>query len=336
MRPDDNTVYLPAVIEQPGKVILRPSKRPRAPVPMGTFRADLVRASEMSAEADAPNTRRAYESDLGDWKDYADANDLKDFPIVPEALAGYLSSMEKRGLKYTTIRRRCSALSRLHKDLEAPSPFDNAKIRNQLKALGRRLGREKKGKKAVTAAMVVHILDRKTSTPMERALMAVGFTSGMRRSELVALRWRDVEEFPTGLVIHVRRGKTDQQGEGRVKGLPFAKKKKARCAARLLLEWKRVAKVKLTDKVFPIPAKDVAALVKSAAEAVGEDPREFGAHSLRAGLVTTATEAGVMLAVTMEATGHKDANTAAGYSRSANALKNAAHIAAVTALEKAS
>jgi site-specific recombinase XerC len=48
----------------------------------------------------------------------------------------------------------------------------------------------------------------------DRALLLVGFAGAFRRSELVALDVADIEETQTGLLVTIRRGKTDQEAQG--------------------------------------------------------------------------------------------------------------------------
>ena len=48
----------------------------------------------------------------------------------------------------------------------------------------------------------------------DRAIVAVLFQGGLRRSEAAALRWADVQDAADGrgIVVYVRRSKTDQDG----------------------------------------------------------------------------------------------------------------------------
>ena len=55
----------------------------------------------------------------------------------------------------------------------------------------------------------------------DQAMLLVGFLGGFRRSELAALDVADLDFTREGLVITVRRSKTDQEGEGLKKALPF-------------------------------------------------------------------------------------------------------------------
>jgi integrase len=58
----------------------------------------------------------------------------------------------------------------------------------------------------------------------DRALLAFGMASAMRRSELVALDVADLTETPDGLHVLIRRSKTDQEGAGQVIAVPLVAK----------------------------------------------------------------------------------------------------------------
>ena len=49
----------------------------------------------------------------------------------------------------------------------------------------------------------------------EPALLLVGFAGAFRRSELSAMKVDDLEWRPQGVIVTLRRGKTDQEGRGR-------------------------------------------------------------------------------------------------------------------------
>src|SRR5262249_30508052 len=54
-----------------------------------------------------------------------------------------------------------------------------------------------------------------------RALLPLGFPGAFRRSELVALNVEDLEFQRNGVVVTLRRSKTDQEGESRRIGVPY-------------------------------------------------------------------------------------------------------------------
>ena len=68
-----------------------------------------------------------------------------------------------------------------------------------------------------------------------------------------------------------------------------------------------------------VPAM-VGQIVKRAVLSIGLDPAGFGAHSLRAGFVTAAAEAGYPETLIMQRTGHRSVQTVARYVRPATAF----------------
>jgi integrase len=161
-----------------------------------------------------------------------------------------------------------------------------------------------------------------------RALLLLGFAGAFRRSELVAIQVADLAWVNEGIVVTVRRSKTDQEGEGFAKGIPLGQLLET-CPVRALRHWLRVAQIS-SGPVFraltpqgrllarPMPAYTVARVLQRSVEVLGLDPREYGGHSLRAGLVTAAAKAGVSERVLMAQTGHRDVRTLRRYIRDAS------------------
>ena len=94
-----------------------------------------------------------------------------------------------------------------------------------MKGIRRTLGTAQAGKspvkvehfRAVTAGLDA---DRALDV-RDRALMLIGFAGAFRRSELVGLNIEDLEFNEDGLVVHLRRSKTDPEGQGRKVGIPY-------------------------------------------------------------------------------------------------------------------
>ena len=57
----------------------------------------------------------------------------------------------------------------------------------------------------------------------DRALLLIGFAGGLRRSELAAIDLIDFERVREGIILTIRRSKTDQDGVGRKIGIPFGR-----------------------------------------------------------------------------------------------------------------
>jgi integrase len=164
----------------------------------------------------------------------------------------------------------------------------------------------------------------------DRALILVGFAAAMRRSELVALMLDDLERVPEGVFVHIRKSKTDQEGQGHVVPVPRGSKLRVVDA---LDDWLEAAAI-VDGAVFRSVGKgghvSVAALsdrsvpnvVKRWAKAAGFDPEHFSGHSLRSGFVTAALEKGADTLKVMDVTRHKSVDTLKIYDRRAKAFKN--------------
>ena len=157
----------------------------------------------------------------------------------------------------------------------------------------------------------------------------LGFAMAARRSELVALDLADLELTERGLLVTVRRAKTDQTGKGFTKAVPFGRSPEL-CPVQALGEWLEAAAI-AEGRVFrsvtrhgavgtSMSAKAVADVVKALAKRAGLDPRAFAGHSLRAGFVTSAAERGARLERIMDHTGHKSVAMVRAYTRRADAF----------------
>src|SRR3954453_10124649 len=73
-------------------------------------------------------------------------------------------------------------------------------------------------------------------------LLLLGFAGGFRRSELAALDVEDVQPSDDGLVVKLRRSKTDPEGKGRDVGIPYGSNPST-CPVQALNAWKTAAAI---------------------------------------------------------------------------------------------
>jgi site-specific recombinase XerD len=71
-----------------------------------------------------------------------------------------------------------------------------------------------------------------------------------------------------------------------------------------------------------LSSQAVADIVKTQAGAVGLEPAQYAAHSLRAGFCTSAASKGASLFKIMDTTRHKSVDTLRGYVRDADLFAN--------------
>ncbi len=304
-----------------------------APVPtsLTTRRAKQNEAVREYVDAStAANTRRAYRSDWQDFEVWCAAHYEQALPAAPETVARYLTDLAKVA-KAATLDRRLSSISMAHQFADLETPTRTVLVRKTMKGIRRQkvLGREMvTQKEAAVTAIVRDFVAVFPDTPTglrNKALILIGFAGAFRRSELVALDMADLKFSAEGVVITVRQSKTDQEGEGTQKGIPYGRKPMT-CPVRALRAWLDAADI-VTGPVFrpidrhgnikpqALTAQSVALIVKQAAGKAGYDPTVFAGHSLRAGLATAAAQAGVSERIIMAQTGHKSVTVARRYIR---------------------
>jgi integrase len=136
----------------------------------------------------------------------------------------------------------------------------------------------------------------------------------MRRSELVNLNIEDIKEQKEGLIVYLQKSKTDQESEGRYIGIPFGQNPST-CpvlAYRKWIELSRITEGALFRGVnrhrqvrsTRMNAESINTILKKHIKATGLKEEDFGAHSLRAGYVTTAREMNVPDHIIQGQTGH--------------------------------
>ena len=93
-----------------------------------------------------------------------------------------------------------------------------------LKGIKRTVGTAQPGKEplfTVDLRKMIAALPANLLGARDRALLVMGFAGGFRRSELAALDVADVAETDDGLVLSLRRSKTDQEMQGSKVALPW-------------------------------------------------------------------------------------------------------------------
>jgi integrase len=274
-------------------------------------------ARDYADQATAPSTRRAYRTDWADFAAWCDLKRLPALPAAPETVALYLADGAQAGRKASTLRR-LAAIAAAHRLAGHESPTRHAAVRTVWSGIRRAHGTAQAAKTpALTADLraMVHALPATISGARDRALLLLGFAGAFRRSELVALDVADLRDVPEGLVVTIRTSKTDQEGQGRTIGIPYGRHA-ATCPVHAVQAWRELAGI-AEGAVFRavdrhgnvgrgrLSDRAVALVVKRAAAAAGLDPVQYAGHSLRAGLATSAAQAGVSERAIQEQTGHK-------------------------------
>ena len=283
--------------------------------------------SEFINAALADNTRRAYQGDFADFLRWGGA-----VPCTPEVLAAYIADRAET-LSPHTITRRVVGISRAHVSQGLTDPAKNDLVRTVLRGVRR--------KNSIRQRQVAPLLkqDLLTILPLmsgakgmrDRALLLLGFAAALRRSELVALDVQDLSFVKEGLLVHLRRSKTDQDGEGRKIAVPYGRT--SACPVKAVQQWLEHAQI-TAGAIFRsvsksghvaedrLTAQSVALVLKTYAQAAGLKASDTSGHSLRSGLVTSAAQAGVAAHKIQQQTGHRSTEMLVRYIRDANLFEN--------------
>lgn len=167
-------------------------------------------------------TLRGYRSDWREFCTWCQGHGLRPVPASPEAVAAYAAECAGR-LKVGSIQRRLNAIAEAHKAAGAESPTTSGIVRNTMKGIRRSRGVPPVQKAPALTADIRAMVEAAPSSLIglrDRALVLLGFAGAFRRSELVALDVSDLEFSRDGLIVLLRRSKTDQEGQGRKLGIP--------------------------------------------------------------------------------------------------------------------
>lgn len=294
-----------------------PAENGTVSAPSPELRALIDDARTYCEAAKAASTLRAYRTDWRAFSTWCDENRLQALPAAPETVALYLAALA--GVKApATIQRRLTAISQAHKTAGLETPTTAQIVRTTWRGIRRTFGTASASKAPVRTkevrAMVGTLGDR-TIDARNRAVILLGFAGAFRRSEIVSLDVEDLEFNADGLVVTLRRSKTDQDGRGEQVGIPYGSDPST-CPVRAVRAWMEAAGL-VSGPVFRsinrhgtvsdrrLPDRVVAELVKACAERVGIDPASVAAHSLRSGLITSAAEADVAERDIMRHSRHK-------------------------------
>jgi site-specific recombinase XerD len=167
----------------------------------------------------APNTLRAYKADMLEFIAYCEKNGVCALPAKPETVAAFLMQTVPQGIKSSTIRRKVSSISAIHRLSSLEDPTKHSEVRIIQRKIYRQLGTRFDQAYPITRVLLNRLLaacEDDLHGLRNRALLMVAYDSMRRRSELISLRVEDIEWLPdNGASILLRKSKTDQQGCGK-------------------------------------------------------------------------------------------------------------------------
>lgn len=303
----------------------------------------LELASDVRAYRDASmaeSTRRAYASDWADFAGWCAGLGQAPPPASAELVAVYLARAAKAQLSVSTLARRLAAIADHHRRAGFDPP-SGAALDEVWAGIRRTHGRPPTKKRAMVVDLLKRLLAETEEGPAgvrDRAVLLITFGAALRRSEASALDLEGPGSGPLrlafvdgGLEVRIGRAKTDQTGQGAIVGVPFGRTTET-CPVAAARAWLTLAGItegaifRTVDRWGRIGARRmsgaaVADVVKRAAERAGLDPAEFGGHSPRRGLITSAIVKGVSPEVVMRQSRHARFDTMRGYIEEAERFK---------------
>lgn len=269
-------------------------------------------------------TRRAYAGDVADFVGWGGR-----LPCDSMTLARYIA---ERAVIHrpSTLARRVVGIGRVHVAHGFPDPSKHPLVRAVLCGVRREHGTSQRRASPLLLRellAVVAALPDDLRGVRDRALLLLGFAGGLRRSEIVQLDVGDLRFVAEGLQVRMRRSKTDQEQVGRTIAVPYGRI--SACPVNAMKAWLAESKVSEGGAVFRtivggrvtarrMSDQAVSLIVKEQVSKLGLEPAAYSGHSLRAGFVTSAAQAGVGFLMIQQQTGHRSVSMLSRYLRVSN------------------
>ena len=287
--------------------------------------------AELRSHSLSANSQRGYAADWRNFSAWCAARGREALPASADTATLYMVDRSAT-LANSSLTRAIAAISRQHREAGFHSPTQDARFRQLMAGIRRQNRAPQDAKQALLVEDLFAILKQipglgksEAVEHRDRALLVIGFCGALRRSELVNLDVEDVRWAPEGIILTLRWSKTDQAAEGVEIGIPKGRKP-ATCPLMILRAWLDYAKtdsgpifrpVQQNGKIVNRRLTDssVALIVKRHVGHAGFAADTFSGHSLRAGLATSAAEAGQNEREIMNQTRHKSEKMVRRYIR---------------------
>ncbi|MBN9079795.1 MAG: tyrosine-type recombinase/integrase [Rhizobiales bacterium] len=283
---------------------------------------DWIGALKRLEGAYAPSTLRGYATDFRLFASWCEQKGLTPLPAAPETIARYVDEHADLHAA-TTIKRRLAGIRKVHHLLRLPNPvIDEEVVIAVRRALRRKPGRPNQalGLNRDLRDRLIGACDDDLVGLRNRALIAVGYDTLCRRSELVLLRVEDLAVNPRGgMSILVRRAKNDPHGKGRLASLSTE-------TGAILKAWLEAAEISEGPLFRPVWGPNVGVsglapytvtrILKSAARSAEVDEvtvEGLSGHSMRVGAAQDLMVRGCGILQIMRAGGWKSTETVARY-----------------------
>jgi site-specific recombinase XerD len=268
------------------------------------------------------NTLRGYRTDFRLFEAWCAAADVSALPATPTVVAAFLAAAPLE-VSSSTLRRRLASIRKVHRLFRECDPTKDEDVLIALRRALRSRHRRQTQAYGLTAELRDQILTAcgdDLAGLRDKALIAVGYDTLCRRSELVALTVDDVQCAEDGSALAlIRRAKNDPFGDGR-DGYLSAR------SVQMLESWLGAANIE-SGWVFrrvsqsgiganALHPHSVGRILKQRAVLAGvpaEVAERISGHSMRVGAAQDMMASGMGLLPIMRSGGWKSANVVARY-----------------------
>jgi integrase len=286
----------------------------------------------MAEGAYSANTLRAQKADGAIFQAFCESREESYLPARPKTIRAFIEDRVAAGKKPATIKRYVATIARAHIAAGLLNPCSSEAVRLGLKKMGRDTSARQDQAHPLGWKDIKEFIESAGEglrADRERAMLCVAYETLARRSELVALKVRDIDLHPdgTGQAL-IRRGKTDAEGQGRVAYL-------SRETVRWLKVWLEHAGIE-EGAVFrrlvgqnqvggPLNPGSVAPIFKRVAQWIGMPERfveQVSGHSTRVGATQDLAALDIDLAAITQAGGWKSTRMPLQYAEKINAARS--------------
>lgn len=183
--------------------------------------------------ASSPHSIRALKSDLEAFDAWCRRTNRLALPATPEVVADYLDARAGQGARPASLGRYKASIAKIHQLLDLKDPTQGELVKLRLQAIRREKGTAQVQARPLRFKGPVKDIERDTPRGLnvralleacaddlpglrDRALLSVAYDTGLRASELVAIRVEHIVAAidPEARLLEIPRSKGDRDGEG--------------------------------------------------------------------------------------------------------------------------
>ncbi len=235
------------------------------------------------------------------------------------------------GVGKSTLHTYLAAIEKSFRNVNRPGPAETPVFKEWLRGFYRRLAQPKDRKDGILredlrrAVLLARSQTNKLAAARDAAILLLGFSCALRRSELAIVKTSDIRHVVDGWILRIPRSKTDQAGEG--VDIPIYPANDMEFdVISAITQWKAQSGIQ-SGPLFrrirgaaigsePLTAESISQLIKKFG-----GPGNIAGHSLRVGFMTQGGLDSKEVSTLKVISRHKSTEMAEDYVRRVNARK---------------